>query len=246
MGDGISPEPCSRLNSRPARRVGLTADQWGEIERAARRVARAYGYGSGWRSPVRHHAEGNAEVGNAALSVVHRGRVVEQAGVRVPGAPIRRHHAWSVHAGIVAMPSASPYAESVGALAGAGLTGPLWPLLKAYALESVDDWYAVEPFLWRALPTDNQVMAGRDAMARIMYRVAATAQTTRARQLRVRASDYRRETHVAEVTLLRWLLVAARMANLHTCPPTELPSASQGTGHRTETWWRRESADANR
>lgn len=216
----------------------FTAEQWGEIEHAARRVARAYGYGSGWRSPVTQHPEGDAEVGNARLSVAHRGRVVEQAGVAVPGAPVRRQHAWSVHAGIVAMPVAAPNAECVGALAGAGMTGPLWPLLKAYALETISDWYMVEPFLWRALPTRNRVIAGRDAMARIMYRVAATPLSTRARELHVRASDYRQETRTAESVLARWLLAAARMANRHPCPPIQFPGVSQGTGHPAETWWR--------
>src|SRR5690606_14801315 len=137
---------------------------------------------------------------------------------------VRRQHAWSVHGGVVAVPSASPSMETLTPLA--GLRGPFWNLMRAFACESIDHWYKVEPHLWRAVPSLNQVMAGRDAMARIMYRCAATPQSERARQLRVRAADYRRETYAAEQELRCWLLTVAAQINERPWTPT--PKSSGG------------------
>lgn len=229
-------------------RRDLTGCQWQEVETAAKRLARSFGCGSGWQAAITQCAEEDAGVDNAPLSIVHRGRVTEQAAWRVDTASrhVRRQHAWARHAGVVAVPNSSPNVESMAALSYACLPGPLYWLLRAYACECIASWYRVEPHLHREVPSPNQTMAGRDAMARIMYRRAGAPQDSRARQVGVRAADYRRETFAAEQLLRHWLVRAATLANRSTVPASPRMGGSQGTGHRTETWWRDGNAPRRR
>lgn len=211
-----------------------------EVERAARRVARLFGTGSGWRAATITHALGDEDAGAEWLAVAHRGRVIEQAARKVGTATtkVRRQHAWSIHAGTVAVPATAADVQGMAALSFARLTGPLYCLLRAFACESFGDWQRVEPILWRHCPSNNQLIAGRDAMARMMYRRAAVPMDDRARQLRMRATDYRTETGNAERVLRRWLLLAARMVNRSADYRPCMPGASQGNGLRVSTWWR--------
>lgn len=231
MADGGRPE---------RRKEGFTEAEAEQLERAAKRLARAFGYGAAWRAPSWELAEGGDDPGayHGALSIVHRGHLTEQAARRIDGSThVRRQHAWAKHRGMVAVPSAQPDPAGQIALSYARLPGPLLPLLLAYSLESMPDWYRVEPFLHAAKPSRNQVMAGRDAMARIMYAVAATSIALRAVQLQTRAETYREETRGAEYQLRAWLLDGATRYNRAGNAYFQRIMPPQGNGLRASTFW---------
>jgi hypothetical protein len=218
-----------------------TPTEAAEIERAARRVARLFGTGSGWRAETVILSPGAEDADSDWLVIAHRGYVAEQAARRVGSATttVRRQHAWTIHSATVAVPAAMRAdVQGMAALSYARLTGPLYPLLRAYSCESFADWQQVEPFLWRHCPSRNQLIAGRDAMARTMYRRAAVSMDARARQLKIRAADYRAETASAERVLRGWLLLAARSVNRNPDYRVQAPGASQGNALRLSTFWR--------
>lgn len=225
---------------RPKRRKGrFTGSEAEQIDRAAKRLAASFGYGSGWQSPTLElpDAETWGE-GMAPLAIAHRGHITEQAARSIDGSKhVRRQHAWTNHAGVVAVPTASPDPMGQAALSFAQLRGPLEPLLLAYALESMPHWLKVEPFLLAVRPSCNALAAGRDAMARIMYAEAATPIDRRANELGVRAGDYRTETRGAEYVLRDWLVRAAtaynKVGNAHS---TRLGN-SHANGLRASTYW---------
>lgn len=234
MADGWRPE---------RRKEGFTEVESEQLERAAKRIARAFGYGTAWRAPSWELAKGGEDGGDGgayhgALPIAHRGHLTEQAARRIAGCGhVRRQHAWAKHGGVVAVPSAQPDPAGQAALSFAHLTGPLLPLLLAYSLESMPDWYRVEPFLHAARPSRNQVMAGRDAMARIMYAVSATSMDSRALQLRTNASAYRDETRGAEYQLRAWLLAASIRYNRAGNAYFQRIMPPQGNGFRRSQCW---------
>lgn len=228
-------------SGRAGARYGQKYSDWAErqVEKAARRVARMYGFGSGWRCATILHDSCDGDAGSVQLNIAHRGYITEQAARRLGRTTthVRRQHAWSIHRGVVAVPIGTPDTAGMAALSFAKLDGPEFPLLRAYACESFPDWLCVERFLWRELPSRNQVIAGRDAMARIMYGRAATAQDDRARDLGMRACAYRDETRAAEYVLRHWLLSACcRVNRCSDFYPPRL-GASHGNGLRLESWW---------
>lgn len=210
-----------------------------QIDRASKRLAAAFGYGSGWQSPILEMPDAETwGEGMAPLAIAHRGHVAEQAARSIGGCGhVRRQHAWANHAGMVAVPTASPDPMGQAALSFAQLRGPLEPLLLAYALESMPHWLKVEPFLHAVRPSRNAVVAGRDGMARIMYTEAATAIDLRARELGVRAADYRAETRGAEYVLRDWLMRAARIYNHCGNSRNARVGSVHANGLRTGTFW---------
>jgi hypothetical protein len=201
---------------RPERRKEYFAsDDAEQVERAAKRLAAAFGYGSGWMSPTLEMPEMDTwGEGMTPLAIAHRGHVTEQAARSVGGSMhVRRQHAWTIHGRIVSIPTVAPDPFGQAALSFAQLRGPLEPLLLAYALESMPHWLMVEPFLHAVRPSRNAVIAGRDAMARIMFSEAATPIDRRARELGVRAATYREETRGSEYVLRGWLTRAAMAYN---------------------------------
>ena len=135
MADGWRPE---------RRKEQFTAPEAEQLGRAAKRLAAAFGYGSGWKSPTLELPDTETwGEGMAPLSIAHRGHVTEQAARSIDGGRhVRRQHAWTNHAGMVAVPTASPDPMGQAALSYARLRGPLEPLLLAYALESMPHWLA--------------------------------------------------------------------------------------------------------
>jgi hypothetical protein len=203
------------------RRERLTDEDAYHLDRATKRLAGAFGYGAAWRAEFHEGpnfseaaAGGEVPVGGAQLSIGVRAWVVEGAGKSIRGSRhVRAQHAWTIARGVAATPLAQPDPLGVAALTFAGLKGPREPLLLAYALQSMPHWVKVEPYLHAMLPTDHRIMAGRDAMARIMYARAATSIEERAWQLHLRVAVYRAETRNAESLLLEWLAQSARAYN---------------------------------
>jgi hypothetical protein len=230
MADGWRPE---------RRKEQFTAMEAEQLERAAKRLAAAFGYGSGWMSTTLEMPEMDTwGEGMAPLTVAYRGHVTEQAARSIDGSKhVRRQHAWAVHGGIVAIPTVSPDPFGQAALSFARLRGPLEPLLLAYALESMPHWLRVEPFLHAVRPSCNPITAGRDAMARIMYAEAATPVDQRARELGTRAATYREETRGAEYVLRDWLVRAATIYNPVGNARSSRPGSSHANGLRTSTFW---------
>lgn len=225
---------------RPERRKEQFSDLEAEqLERAAKRLASAFGYGSGWMTPTLEMPEADTwGEGMAPLTIAHRGHVTEQAAHSIDGSKhVRRQHAWAIHGGMVAIPTVSPDPFGQAALSFAQLRGPLEPLLLAYALESMPHWLKVEPFLHAARPSCNSTTAGRDAMARIMYAAAATPIDQRARDIGTRAATYRDETRGAEYVLRDWLVRAATIYNRVGNAHTGRPGSSHANGLRTSTLW---------
>jgi hypothetical protein len=218
----------------------FTDDEARELDRAAKRMAKAFGYGDAWKNPTFERVEtgqGMNERGGA-LRIAHRGRVSEKADGRLDdGTRIRQQRSWTRHGGVVALPSTRPDPAAQAALSYARLAKPLLHLLRAYALESIADWYAVEPFLHAIRPSSNAVIAGRDAMARIMFAGAATAIDARAQQLCIRSAAYREETRTAEAQLRAWLVTAAIRYNLAGSVYFDRVYPSQGNGFARSTFW---------
>ena len=115
---------------------GQAIDHVQVIELAARRLARALGYGGGFLADTREEAERNAEStrGIGHFSVVKRGRVIEQAAKSIHGCTrVRRQHEWKQFAGVIAIPVARPDQDALAALSFAKLDGPLEAMLLLYA-----------------------------------------------------------------------------------------------------------------
>jgi hypothetical protein len=219
-----------------------------QLERAAKRLARAFGYGNSWATSS-HEVPESETWGDSTtvLSIAHRGYITEQAARSIAGCRhVRRQHAWAIHGGVVAVPVVSPDPMAQAALSCAQLREPLEPLLLAYALESMPHWLEVEPYLHTTRPSRHAVIAGRDAMSRIMFAAAATPIDLRARDLHVRATEYRNETRGAEYVLRGWLVRAASMYNrigdAHSAPL----GRSQGIGFRVSSLWNQREYEATR
>jgi hypothetical protein len=221
----------------------MTADD--TIERAARRVAAAFGTGSAWaprvsvkRKPEHGSAGSDDERPDTGgrLAVVRRGRTVERRCDFVPAdalaalsdtdraevarwrlepmqAPdprrpdrVREHVAWTESRTHAATPSGRMQTDALTALSYAKLSGPLDAWFSVYALQRWDRWPTVARY---AAACGLNPIATLDAAELILTDGASTPQDVRARQLRMRAADYRHERRVAEHTLRDWLLRAA-------------------------------------
>lgn len=222
----------------------FTPDEWDELDNASLRLARAFGYGSGWRSAIVHPSQAamaEGEISRAELvNVGHRGHVTEQAARSTSWCKtsVRRQHAWTLHGGVVALPFSKPDPGDLAALSYAQLSKLEHHLLIAYALEDIQAWYctenALEPISFNGR---SGAIAWRDAMARIMYRFAATQIDDRAKQLCVKATDYRRATRRAEWILRANLIAAAKKYN-NQKPYRSIPmGSSQGNALRTFSAW---------
>lgn len=265
------------------------------VERAARRLAAAYGYGASWtqadigggwgnepawtrldeateRTPEIVF-DGNLEdetpaASNEYLAVRWRSETMEQAGrftrnkdrryVRwfeslperdrarllvwearnyTPGERIGEHRHWKRAAGGFSLvPTTALDEAAMGASAFAGLTGPLWPLLKLYALEDWAQWPTVRRFAEGVRPDRMAVV---EAMARLMWpnRRQFWAQT-RAEVNGIRKADYLDRVMPAERMLTAWLERAAEAFNAAAVRPRTYATASQGSGFKNQTLWR--------
>lgn len=193
---------------------GQAIDQWGVIELAARRLARALGYGGGFLVDTREEAQRNAESarGIGHFSIVRRGRVVEQAAKSIRGSTrVRRQHEWKQFAGVVAIPVVRPDQDALAALSFAKLDGPLEAILLLYATGDVPRyWPTVRRFGLAVMAVKLAEEALTDAMQRILCGRAAMSKDMRAKVLRIRADRYRRLTADCEKLLASWLWRASR------------------------------------
>lgn len=222
-------ERTERAAARVRSRDGLDFDcvEWRAVERAARRLVRASGCGSSWNSPVRFQAEASEDsddsspTSDAGMRIARRAKDYEghtDAGrwVQDRGEKLKRLRRWNSQAsGFVAVQASLPDVDAYAGASFADLSGPLWPLLLTFSLESIGEWRRVEPYLSGVLQSTNAAIAGRDAMARILYpghnrrfrgRIFdRTPIDQRAQQLGMRAAAYREETRRAELILRRWI-----------------------------------------
>lgn len=195
---------------------GQTVDQWDLVERAARRLARAFGTGYGWRPDVREAAR----VGGAttlppqspALAISRRGQVTEHAARSIGGTRhLRRQQEWSKSRGVVAVPSYRQDSDALAALSFAKLDGPLEAVLLLYATGDVNRyWPTVKRFGLAGTCSWFDDYAITDAMQRILCGRAAISQDARAKELRLRASAYRELTRSYERRFRRWMEQAAK------------------------------------
>ncbi|MDQ0010531.1 hypothetical protein J2T07_002721 [Luteibacter jiangsuensis] len=196
--------------------IGRRADTDEEtIERAARLLAGALGYGSPWfattiDSPYVPGTDNDPK--NHALTVCSPGLVTEQAAWSVDGSRhVRRQRAWRQSAYRVATPVCKPRHSVLAALSLAKLDGPLESVLFLYVTGDVGRfWPDVERFGLACVSGAFASEALNDAMERIMFRRASISQDARAKTLGIRASGYRAATRAAEVRLRSWLLMASR------------------------------------
>ncbi|MEO5625744.1 MAG: hypothetical protein ABIQ70_07040 [Dokdonella sp.] len=132
---------------------------------------------------------------------------------------------------------AIPDPMGVASMTEAGLIGPFLLMLQVFALQDANAWIELEKLLHKTLPLPNKHWAGRDAMARIMYRRAEIGIDDRAIQIGTRASLYRRATREAELVLRGWLLAAATIYNGADDVRATKLGRTQGRGQSTESWW---------
>lgn len=196
--------------------IGRRADTEQEaIERAARVLAGALGYGSPWYAttidaPFTPGTDDDPK--NHALAVCSPGIVTEQAAWSVDGSRhVKRQRAWRQSAYRVAIPVCKPSHDALAALSLAKLDGPLEAVLLLYSTGDVGRfWPDVERFGRACVRGPFAPEALNDAMERIMFRRAFIPQDARAKMLGTRASGYRAATRAAEVRLRSWLLTASR------------------------------------
>lgn len=221
------------------------------VDETAKRLAAAAGYGRSWgnESPgeVAAQATDQGGIGAGILAVAYRTKAyIGTTRDKVPD--VKRLRVERTVSAVVARPTRPPSQEvyaAAGSVFAPGITGPLRPLLFAYALESWEHWLQVEPFLERKHGGgDAGLIAGRDAMARIMYRVAGTSIKDRARQLQMRKETYLRMTRDRETTLRAWI-VTASVAFLRASDVGGKPSAGGSPANVVVArWWDKRQARA--
>jgi len=212
---------------------GQTVDQWDIVDLAARRLAKALGYGPSWFADVREVADDERAYetteGVDRFGIVRRGHVAEQAARSISGSGrVKRQHRWSQIRGVAALPLSQPDTDAVGALSFAKLDGPLEAILLLYATGDMPRyWPRVQLFAVACFPGSYAELASTDAMMRLLARRAVVAQDDRAKQLHIRAADYRRITGSFETTMRRWLYSAsARLLRSLQEEPSEGPSST--------------------
>lgn len=217
---------------------GRAAEPLARVEVAARMLAAASGTGSFLHCRVDQVGSVPAESRGEVVGIAWRGTREESAARTIAGgtrAPAL--HGWSRAAGVAALPSFRPDRDAGAAMAQVERVPAA--LLRVYALEQWNQWPTVERAALVVITGKGSREAVCDAMGRILWRVAVVAQDDRARQLGMRAADYRKLTGRAEALLLRWLdrgagqLLAALKG---TGDPTH-NSGSDPCGLRRVTWW---------
>ena len=209
---------------------GQATDQWGVVERAARRLASALGYGSSWHAETqvvsRDNPSGFEDLGTQSFPIAKRGRVTEQAARSVAGGTrVKRRQEWRRSGCEVAISSTRMDQDALAALSYAKLDGPLEAILCLYATGDVHRyWPTVERFglaCERIADARHPLKDGSehrhaaltDAMQRILCGSAAVPQDARAKELGMRAANFRQTTRAYEAKLRSWLLVAAGRYN---------------------------------
>lgn len=215
------------------------------LELASRMLAAGYSHGGYCIASVSQFGL-DADTPGDALAVSWRGKREESAakGVRGSGRASALH-TWTRSAGVAALPSFSR--DPLLVAAQSGIEAVPRAILRVYALEAWADWGLVERAAAYAMPGRHAETAARDAMARILWRVADTPKNERAKQCQVRASNYRALTNRAEVALRRWLAMGAaqylaehsRLTKARKLLPTETRSGpgSAPAAFRSESWW---------
>lgn len=216
------------------------------VETVARMLAGASGCGSFLSASVAHVGQVTAETRGEVVGVAWRGTREESAARSIDGSTrARAMHAWTRAAGTTALPSYRPDPDVVAAMA--GVEAVPCALLRVYALEDWQAWPMVEMAAMVVITGKGSREAVCDAMGRILWRVAVVPQDERARQLHMRAADYRALTRKAECVLLDWLDRAAeqcqdRLRQIKLLKTEyglkEKPAGrSDPCGLKVETWW---------
>jgi len=245
----------SRAESRRShdRRERFAPDDSLRLEKAARRVLRAYGYGSAWAPTLyqadaeRMEAEGEGAALVDAMRIVRRGKA-EELAVRSDEGKItqRAFRGWSAVGGGRWVAIAASNTDRVGLAALSRLEKPLDSLLVAYSIESVTEWLKVEAHFAARAVSPHWRVALRDAMARIMFGSRAAGIETRARELSVKSQTFRELTRSYEQAIRDGLAIAAALyleeidALSHSAGAylrTPRLGGSQGGGTRSATWW---------
>jgi|GEM_PF-5423079 len=210
----------SRNESRRShdRRERFALDDSMRLEKAARRVQRAYGYGSAWAPTLyqadaeRMEAEGEGAALADAMRIVRRGRV-EELAVRSDDGKVtqRAFRGWSAVGGGRWVANAATNTDRIGLLALCRVDKPMDSLLVAYSIESATEWLKVESYFTARVISPHWRIALRDAMARIMFGSRAAGVEARARALSVKTQTYRELTRSYEQSLRDRLAIAASL-----------------------------------
>lgn len=216
------------------------------VETVARMLAAGSGCGSFLSASVSQVGQVTAETRGEVVGIAWRGTREESAARSIDGSTrARAMHAWTRAAGTAALPSYRPDPDVVAAMA--GVEAVPCALLKVFALEDWQAWPMVETAALVVITGKGSREAVCDAMGRILWRVAAVPQDERARQLHMRAADYRALTRRAEAVLREWLDRAAgqlqdrlrqiKQARKFYGLSDKRPTRCDPCGLRTETWW---------
>lgn len=187
------------------RRERFAPDDSLRLEKAARRVLRAYGYGSAWAPTLyqadaeRMEAEGEGAALVDAMRIVRRGKAEELAARNEDGKVTQRaFRGWSAVGGGRWVAIAATNTDRIGLAALSQIEKPLDSLLIAYSIESVTEWSKAEAYFAAGAVSPHWRVALRDAMARIMFGSRAVGIETRARELFVKTQTYRNLTRSYE------------------------------------------------
>jgi len=223
------------------------------LEKAARRVLRAHGYGSAWAPTLyqadaeRMETEGEGVALVDAMRIVRRGKA-EELAVRSDGGKItqRAFRGWSAVGGGRWVAIAATNTDRIGLAALSRVEKPLDSLLVAYSIESATEWLKAEAYFAARAVSPHWQVGLRDAMARIMFGSRAAGIEERSRELCVKTQTYRNLTRSYEEALRNRLSIAAtlyleelealsKLAGVYLRTPRS--SGSQGNGMRSATWW---------
>lgn len=231
------------------------------LEKAARRVQRAYGYGSAWAPALyqadaeRMETEGDGSGLVDAMRIVRRGKAEELAVRNEDGKVTQRaFRGWSSVGGGRWVAIAATNTDRIGLAALTCLEEPLGSLLVAFSIESAAEWARVEAYFAARAVSPHWRTALRDAMARIMFGSRAAGIEARARALSMKTQTYRESTRSYEKALRDRLSIAAALylEGVESLAQSaggylRLPRAggSQGSGQRA-SWWNKRTEEATR
>ncbi|RDY67044.1 hypothetical protein DX912_10200 [Lysobacter soli] len=235
------------------RRERFAPDDSLRLEKAARRVLRAYGYGSAWAPTLyqadveRMEAEGEGAALVDAMRIARRGRA-EELAVRSDEGKVtqRAFRGWSAVGGGRWVAIAATNTDRIGLAALTQVEKPLDSLLVAYSIESAAEWLKVEAYFSARAVSPHWRVALRDAMTRIMFGARATGIEARARELSLKTQTFRELTRSYEQAIRDRLAIAAALylAEIDALSQsaaaylrTPRLSGSQGGGTRSATWW---------
>ena len=217
---------------------GGRANTISKVEIAARMLAAGNGTGSPLSGRVDTVGAVPAESRGEVVGIRWKGTREEGAARSIDGGTrATALHGWSRAGGVAALPSFRPDHDAVAAMSHVEAVPAA--LLRVYALQAWHDWPLVERAALVVITGKASREAVCDAMGRILWRVAAVSQDERAKQLRMRASDYRALTRDAGRLLWRWLNRAASqlLAAMKGTGESNHRTRSDPCGSRAETWW---------